>query len=293
MPLGSVSHDDLGMSHRFRRSVPANLPYDVDMMPYLSSESLQEEALYPDINPVLLSRLSAFPQEALLAAMERSGSNNRAEPLQDNLALQQLLEDGQRRDKEALYLANLLHLWNQINQGRGFPDQLQPPRGSLQRDREALRSYQDYDETALAPRSVRPQVPRNQMAQSRYRQDGGYQATAPQLPQEEVGEDGVPMDEEMLRFLVTRVLSAMSEAEMPQRLSPPPARRLRRSLAENPPGDPPTNLLRIKRPDSPPEPDYVPSGLLRRKRIDGDLEARPGHYAEQRFAEQLLKYLPD
>ncbi|OCT66848.1 proSAAS [Xenopus laevis] len=284
-PLGSVPRDDVGMSHRFRRSLPAGIPYDTDMMSYLPSESLQEEASYPDINPALLSRLATYPQEQLLAAMEKFGLNHRAEALQDSIALQQLAEEGQRRDKEAMYLANLLHLWNQISQSRGYPEQLQALR------RELPRSYQDYDDTGLASRSIRAQLPRNQLAQatqSHYRQDGGYKATGPHQQQEEVSEDGIPMDEGMLRFLVTRVLSAMSEAEMPQRLSTPPSRRLRRSLPENPPGTASSNLLRIKRIDDLLDPDYVANGLLRRKRIDGDLEARPGHYTDQ-----LLKYLPD
>ncbi|XP_018087957.2 uncharacterized protein LOC108699847 [Xenopus laevis] len=294
-PLGSVAHDNDGMSHRFRRSLPAGIPFDTDMMSYLPAESLQEEPLYPDINPALLSRLAAYPQDELLAALEKFGSNHRTDPLQDSRALQQLAQEGQWRDKEAKYLANLMHLWNQISQGRGYPEQLAALRGSIQRNGQFTRSYQDYDDTSLAPRSIRPKVPRNQMseaAQSRYWQDGGYQATGPHMQQEEVNNDGILMDEEMLRFLVTQVLSAMSEAEMPQRLSSTPPRRLRRSLSENPPGDAPSDLLRIKRIESLPDPDYVTNGLLRRKQIDGDLEVRPGPYVEQRVTEQLLKYLP-
>ncbi|KAM4697048.1 proSAAS [Rhinophrynus dorsalis] len=295
-PLGGLPHDDLGIPRRFRRSLPVNNPYESDMMSYLPSESLRNEALYPDISKAMLARLSAYPQEELLAqALERMGSSRKLDPARDNLSLQQLVEEGQRRDKEAMYLANLLHLWNQISQGRGgYPEQLQGLRGSLKTEGEFQRPYQDYDETGVAP--IRPQATRNQMPQalqSRYRQDGGYEGPAQQP--EEISEDGIPMDEEMLRYLVTRVLSAMSEAEMPQRLSPNPTRRLRRSLTEEHMGDSPTNLLRVKRLDDNPDSDYDPSGLLRRKRIDGDLEGqtRPKHYTDHRVTEQLLQYLPE
>ncbi|KAG8447332.1 hypothetical protein GDO86_014701 [Hymenochirus boettgeri] len=298
-PLGSLSRNDLGISHRIRRSLATSNLYDADLMSYLPSESMRDEVLYPEMSPAVISRLAAYPQEDLLAqALERMESTHRPGPSQDSMTLQQLAEEGQRRDKEALYLANLLHLWNQISQGRGYLEQLQGHRGALRREREFPRSYQDYDEEDVPSSPIRPQgSARNQLAQvlqGRYRQDDGYEGPASRLQQEDVNQDGIPMDEEMLRYLVTRVLSTMSESEMPQRLSSPSTHRLRRSLPENPVPDSPPNLLRVKRLDDIPDADYNPSGLLRRKRIDGDLDiqALPKHFTEHRVAE-LLKYLPD
>ncbi|XP_053329453.1 uncharacterized protein LOC128503401 [Spea bombifrons] len=291
-PLLGVSHDDLGI-RRVRRSLPASGPYEADVLSYLPAENLRNEPLYPDISQAMLARLAAYPQEELLAqALERMASR-RVEPNQENLSFQQLLEDGQRREKENVYLANLLHLWNQIGQGRGYPEQLQGLRGPLKPEGDVQRTYQNYDENGAG--SVRPPLSRNQMAQalSHYRQDGPYDVGAFRMQPEEPSDEGVPVDEEMLRYLVTRVLSAMSEAEMPQRIAPPPGRRMRRSTDQEINGDFTSNLLRVKRLDDDPDADYESAGLLRRKRIDGDLETRPKHFPDQRVTEQLLRYLPN
>ncbi|KAM4664789.1 proSAAS [Discoglossus pictus] len=291
-PLGSLSQD-LGLPRRLRRSIPANSPYEADIMPYLASEPL-----YSDISQALAARLANYPSEEWLAqALERMGPARRVEPTQDNMSLQQLVEEGQRRDKEAMYLANLLQMWNQINQGRGYSEQLQSLRGPLP-DEGFQGSYADYDETNVASTPIRPQVTRNQMAQAmqnHYRQNVGFEVPAPRLQLDEQNENGIPVDEEMLRYLVTRVLSAMSEAELPQRLPAPPPRRLRRSLDEGRVGDPPPNLLRVKRLDDNLDPEYAPGALLRRKRIENGLDSqtRNKRLSEHRVAEQLLKYLPD
>ncbi|XP_063289123.1 uncharacterized protein LOC134573353 [Pelobates fuscus] len=290
-PLGSISQDELGISHRFRRSLPVNLPFEPEMLSYMPPESSRNEPLYPDMNQAMLARLlTAYPQEELLAqALERMGSQHRVEPTQDNLSLHQLLEEGHRRDKETLYLANLLHLWNQINQARGYSEQV--PRGPMKIDGDFPRSYQDYDETGLGP--IRPQVTRSQMAQalSHYRQDGGYEGPSLRLQSEEPNDEAVPMDEDMLRYLMTRVLSAMSE--VPQRLPPTSNRRMRRAIDDEMKGDLSPNLLRVKRLDDELDSDYATNGLLRRKRIDGDLDTQPKHFSEHRMTERLLKYLPD
>lgn len=291
-PLGGVSHNDLGLPHRFRRSLPVNLPYEADMLSYMPSESVRNDPLYPDISQAVLARLAAYPQEELLAqALERMGAPRQASPTQDNLSLQQMVEEGQRRDKETLYLANLLHLWNQINQGRGHPEKVL--RGSVKVDGDFPRSYQDYDETGLGP--IKPQATRNQLAQalSHYRQDGGYEVPALRMHSEEPNDEGLAMDEDMLRYLVTRVLSAMGEVDMPQRLAAPPSRRMRRSIEDEVKGDSAPNLLRVKRLDEELDSDYVPNGLLRRKRIDLDLETQVKHFPDPRMAERLLRYLPD
>ncbi|XP_075691019.1 uncharacterized protein LOC142659121 [Rhinoderma darwinii] len=295
-PLGVLTHDDLGIARRIRRS----LPYDADMMSYVPSEPVRNEPLYPDLSQAMLARLAAYPQEELLArAMERMGNPRRVEPTHDSPSLQQLVEEGQRRDKETMYLANLLHLWNQINQGKAYVDQLQGFPGPVPADiSEYQRSYPDYDDIGVGSRT-RPQIPRNQMAQalqSHYRQNRAFEGPSLHFQPDETNEDGYPMDEDMLRYLVTRVLSAMNEAEMSQRLPPIPPRRMRRSLDDDHDEDAPANLLRVKRLDTDNAiPDYTSNGLLHRKRIDGDLniQSRPKHFTDQRVTEQLLKYFPE
>ncbi|KAM4021290.1 proSAAS [Anomaloglossus baeobatrachus] len=294
-PLGVLSHDDLGVARRVRRS----LPYEADMMSYVPSEPVRNEPLYPDLSQAMLARLSAYPQEELLArALERMGSHRRIEPTHDSPSLQQLVEEGQRRDKEAMYLANVLHLWNQINQGKAYVDQLQGFPGPVPSDiSDYQRPYPDYDDTAVVTSRTRPQISRNQMAQSHYRQNRAYEGPALHLQPEETNEDAYPMDEEMLRYLVTRVLSAMNEAEMSQRLPPSVPRRMRRSLDDDHDDeDTPANLLRVKRLDSDNAvPDYSSNGLLHRKRMESnlDIQSRPQHFTDQRVTEQLLKYFPE
>ncbi|XP_056410453.1 uncharacterized protein LOC130345151 [Hyla sarda] len=292
-PLGVLTHDDLGVARRLRRS----LPYEADMS-YMPSEPVRNEPLYPDLSQAMLARLAAYPQEELLArALERMGNPRRVEPTRDSPSLQQLVEEGQRRDKETMYLANLLHLWNQINQGKAYVDQLQGFPGPVPSDIvEYQRPYQDYDDTGVVTSRVRPQMSRNQMAQalqSHYRQNRGFEG---HLQPEETNEDGYPIDEDMLRYLVTRVLSAMNEAEMFQRLPPSPSRRMRRSLEDDRDEDTPANLLRVKRLDTDNVvPDFTSNGLLHRKRSESDLniQSRPQHFTDQRVTEQLLKYFPE
>ncbi|XP_073496539.1 proSAAS [Phyllobates terribilis] len=294
-PLGVLSHDDFGVARRVRRS----LPYEADMMSYMPSEPVRNKPLYPDLSQAMLARLAAYPQEELLArALERMGNLRRVEPTHDSPSLQQLVEEGQRRDKEAMYLANLLHLWNQINQGKAYVDQLQGFPGPVPSDiSEYQRPYPDYDDTAAVASRTRPQISRNQMAQSHYRQNRAYEGPALHLQPEETNEDGYPMDEEMLRYLVTRVLSAMNEAEMSQRLPPSVPRRMRRSLDDDHDDeDTPANLLRVKRLDTDTAvPDYSSNGLLHRKRMESnlDIQSRPQHFTDQRVTEQLLKYFPE
>ncbi|XP_053551424.1 uncharacterized protein LOC128642667 [Bombina bombina] len=295
-PFRSSSQD--GIPRRFRRSIPVSNPYEADIMSYLPPEPI--EPLYPEISQAMAAHLASYLNEELLAqALERMGPGHRVEPTQDNISLQQLVEEGQRRDKEAMYLANLLQMWNQINQGQGYAEQqLQSLKGPLMADDGFQGAYPDYDETSVSSVPINPQVLRNQMAQvlqSRYRQNGGYEGPAPRLQLDDHSGNGKTMDEEMLRYLVTRVLSAMSETEMPQRLPPPSTRRLRRSLDDEHVGDSTPNLLRVKRLDDNTEPDYPPGMLLRRKRIeDGpEIQSRNKRLTEHRVAEQLLKYLPE
>ncbi|CAI9586285.1 unnamed protein product [Staurois parvus] len=297
-PLGILTHDDLGAPLRVRRSLPANIPYEADMMSYVPPEALRNEPLYADLNQAMLARLATYPQEELLAqALERMGSPRRVDPARNGPSLQQLVEEGQRRDKETIYLANLLHLWNQINQNKAYADQLQAFSGPAQPEVDYQRPYQDYDETEVVTSRTRPQASRNQMAQalqSYYRQNRGFEGPALRLQPEEGNDDGYPMDEEMLRYLVTRVLSAMSEAEMPQRLNSKAQRRMRRSLEDDHSEDTPANLLRVKRLDTD-NPDYIANGVLHRKRPEGELEHQRGaqHFTDQRVTEQLLKYFPE
>ncbi|KAM9326676.1 LOW QUALITY PROTEIN: proSAAS [Gastrophryne carolinensis] len=297
-PLGVLTRDDLEVPRRIRRSLQANIPYDSDMMSYVPPEALRNEPLYNEINQAMLARLAGYPQEELLAqALERMGSPRRVDSTRSGPSLQQLVEEGQRRDKETMYLANLLHLWNQMNQGKAFADQLQGFAGPVQPDVDYPRPYDDYDDTEMVTSRTRPQVSRNQMAQAvqnHYRQNRGYESPAIRLPSEEASDNGYPMDEEMLRYLVARVLSAMSEAEVAQRLAPNSPRRMRRSLEDDHNEDTPANLLRVKRLDTD-NPDYTASGMLHRKRSEGELESQrgPQHFTDQRVTEHLLKYFPE
>ncbi|XP_072286138.1 uncharacterized protein [Pyxicephalus adspersus] len=296
-PLGLLAHDNLGPPVRVRRSLPANIPYEADMMSYVPPEALRNEPLYADLNQAMLSRLATYPQEELLAqALERMGSPRRVNPARNGPSLQQLVEEGQKRDKETIYLANLLYLLNQINQGKAYANQLQAFAGPAQPEGDYQKPYQDYDETEVVTSGTRPQASRNQMAQalqSYYRQNRGYESPALQLQPEDANDDGYPMDEEMLRYLVTRVLSAMNEAEMPQSFSSKAARRMRRSVEDDRREDAQANLLRVKRLDAD-NPDYA-TNVVHRKRPDGYFEHQrgPQHFTDQRVTEQLLNYSPE
>lgn len=173
------------------------------MMSYVPPDVLRNDPLYADINQAVLARIAAYPQEELLAqALERMGSPRRPDPARNGPSLQQLVEESQRRDKETIYLANLLHLWNQINQGKVYNEQLQAFAGPSHPEGDYQRPYQDYDDTEVVTSRTRPQASRNQMSQALqnyYRQNRGFEAPALRLPQEDASDDGYPMDEEMLR----------------------------------------------------------------------------------------------
>ncbi|XP_040298160.1 uncharacterized protein LOC121009240 [Bufo bufo] len=298
-PLGVLTHDDLGAARRVRRS----LPYDADMMSYMPSEPVRNKPSYSDLIQAMLARLPAYTKEENLGrALVRMGNPQRIEPTRDSPSLQQLVEEGQRRDKETMYRAILMHLWNQFNQGKPYVDQIEGFPGPVPSDiSDYQRPYQEYEDTGVmvVPSLTRPHISQNQLAQalqSHYRQNRAFEGPALHLQPEETNEDGYPMDEEMLRYLVTRVLSEMNDAEVSQRLAASPPRRMRRSLEDDHDEDPPANLLRVKRLDiDNVVPDYNSNGLLHRKRMDGDLDvqSRPQHFADQRVTEQLLKYFPE
>ncbi|XP_044124218.1 uncharacterized protein LOC122919326 [Bufo gargarizans] len=293
-PLGVLTHDDLEAARRVRRS----LPYEADMMSYMPSEPVHKEPSYFDLIQAMLANLPAYPKEENLGrALVRMGNPQRVEPTRNSPSLQQLVEESQRRDKETMYRAILLHLRNQFKQGKEYVDQIQGFPGPVQSDiSDYPRAYQEYEDTGVmvVPKIRRPYKSYDQLMQeleSHIRQN-----RALHLQPEETNEDGYPMDEEMLRYLVTRVLSEMNDAEVSQRLAASPPRRMRRSLEDDHDEDPPANLLRVKRLDiDNVVPDYNSNGLLHRKRMDGDLDvqSRPQHFTDQRVTEQLLKYFPE
>nr|XP_006008597.1 PREDICTED: proSAAS isoform X2 [Latimeria chalumnae] len=318
------------------------------MMAYPSPDQLRNEVYYnPELSDTMLARLASLQQDEKLAqALERMGFGGkelgleRAPPSgqdQDerlSQALQQLMEDGRRRDQEALYLANLLQLWNEANQGKGYPERAGglPTRTMAKAENDFQSPYADYDETGLMTNMVRPPKSRNQVnAQAvqallnRYQQEGMYDGPPSHLTLEGPNEEEGDVDEEVLRYLVGRILASMGDSghqhlakrdlasTTAHQDSYPVLRRARRSVDEDLPDQ--TNLLRVKRLGmeqdggtegsdflGDPDPAYkLKGGLQRAKRIDEQLDGlaapirrkRHAGYDEAEFAERVLKYLPD
>ncbi|XP_069065707.1 proSAAS [Pleurodeles waltl] len=347
-PLGngprSPGQEDVGATRRFRRDLQMSLPYEAELMAYPPAEAMRtNEAYYPEMSEAMLARLAGLQQDERLAqALERLGGTGRTEAgmerlapsgreQEERLALQQMMEEGRRRDKEAVYLANLLRYWNDMNQARGYNDQLAGQSRAPKAENSFPGGYPDYDETALASNMVKAPSSRNQlnaqMAQAllnRYRQEGGFEASPSRMDLEEPNDEDGQMDEEVLRYLVGRILTGMSEAGGPQRLSRrdlglsnirpeyrSSSKRVRRSLDEDRPDQ--ANLLRVKRlgegdeallADAAALQDAtykLQAGLQRVKRTDemGDEPTKPARskrfagYSDPEYSEQLLKYLPE
>ncbi|XP_043936318.1 proSAAS-like [Protopterus annectens] len=335
-------HEEVGTARRFRRDLHDSLPYEAEMMSYAPPEQLRNEVYYPELNEAMLARLADLQQnEKIAQALERAGfggqdqvpermlQNGGWEPDERlSQALQKMVEDGHRRDQEAQYLGNLLRLWNDMTQGKIYLDQAAVSQRPSPPENDFQSPYLDYDETAAVSNMVKPPMTKSQMnaqaAQAllnRYRQEGMYEAAQPQrLNTEEPDEDG-DVDEEVLRYLVGRILTGMADSggqrplqrdSMPSRQEPYPVlKRTRRSVDEDHLDQ--ANLLRVKRlgdgDDGYPG-DLIPhqdpaykfqGGLQRMKRIDDQLEEpsksirsrRYAAYDQGSLAERALKYLPE
>ncbi|XP_067880242.1 proprotein convertase subtilisin/kexin type 1 inhibitor, like [Heterodontus francisci] len=296
---------------RYRRDA---LPYEGEMFAYPPSDTGLNEAYYPKLaSEAALARLGLGPRER--EQMERlglalSGAEKPARlgPEGDERlgqALQQLMEDSRRRDQEAAYLSNLLRAWNELSQPEAYPAEADP------RD-----SYPDYDE--LAP--VRQAANRRPPELGRYgNREAAYNTPArPDL--EEPTDGGREVQEQVMRYLVGRILADMdanADYPRPPRLvkrdlrslaEPRPkayagARRVRRALDK---GAGRANLVRVKRLGSgaegegeeeenevveeddvdnylvqAPNEAQVPVSLQRMKRIDGQFQ-EPGTPARSR-----------
>ncbi|KAK6304024.1 hypothetical protein J4Q44_G00264780 [Coregonus suidteri] len=246
-----------GGVRRLRRDLRDSLPYEAGMMSY------------PGESADFLTRRG--DNKALYQPEEWTGQGL-------GQALQQLVENDQRREQETAHLAELLRLLSEANvQGAG--EEFQGP-GDFQAPYPP-----DYDETEQGMRMGKPQAAApwqglldpqlTQALLNRYRQERlQQQAGLPGLPATinrlETGSQD--RDEEALRYLVAKVLSSISPTK-PQGSS---GRRAKRDLVSGGGGE---GVRAVSSPvlhrsrrsvDSPPSPSLSldPSlGLLRVKRL--------------------------
>nr|XP_055024629.1 proprotein convertase subtilisin/kexin type 1 inhibitor, like [Misgurnus anguillicaudatus] len=289
-------------SIRFRRDLRDAAPYEAQMMSYPAAEYKGRSSdLY-------------YQPEA-----------SRAQGL--GQALQRMMESDQRREQEAAYLASLMRLLNEAqSNGQGKPEE-EDEEGDFQGP-----YTPDYDETEQAVSMAKPQAswqgaldPQlTQALLNRYKQEKLMQAErANRIPERDQDRD-----QEMLRYLVEKILSSLaSEGNQPGPLNQRAKRdlaavanmdraggsalkRSRRSLDSAPVPSPQAeaSLLRVKRLDDDidDEGDVVQSnrtphvGLQRMKRIDTDLPPPKKHSRKRRaltydpnlIAQHILQYLP-
>nr|XP_046220714.1 uncharacterized protein LOC124045455 [Oncorhynchus gorbuscha] len=252
-----------GGVRRLRRDLRDSLPYEAGMMSY------------PGESADVLTRRGG--NELLYQPEEWRGQGL-------GQALQQLVENDQRREQETAYLAGLLRLLSEVDvQGPGEEggEEIQGP-GDFQ-----VPYPPDYDETEQGMRMGKPQAAAswqglldpqltqallNRYRQERLQQQAGLPAAINRL---ETGSQD--RDEEALRYLVSKVLSNISPTK-PQGSS---GRRARRDLVSVSGGGGRVRassspvLHRSRRSlDSPPSPSLNREhsvGLLRVKRL-GDME---------------------
>ncbi|XP_073675159.1 proprotein convertase subtilisin/kexin type 1 inhibitor, like [Garra rufa] len=302
---GGRSYDSQAGGVRLRRDLRDSVPYEAQMMSYPTADfRSRSNDLY-------------YQPEVL-----------RAQGL--GQALQRLVENDQRREQEAAYLASMLRLLNEAqNNGQGKPEE-EEEEGDFQGPYPP-----DYDETEQAVSMAKPQAswqglldPQlTQALLNRYKQEKLMQAgLAPntnRIPEREQDKD-----QEMLRYLVEKILSGLASggnqggpsnqrskrdlsavANMEQSVGPA-LKRSRRSL-DSAPGPSPqveASLLRVKRLDGDMDDDGVTGqsnrtphvGLQRMKRIDTDLPPPKKHSRKRRaltydpalIAQHILQYLP-
>ncbi|XP_017541530.1 proprotein convertase subtilisin/kexin type 1 inhibitor, like [Pygocentrus nattereri] len=290
-----------GGAVRLRRDLRDSLPYEAQMMSYPTADFKgRGNELY-------------YQPEAV-----------RAQGL--GQALQRLMENDQRREQEAAYLAGLLRLLNEAeNNGQGKQEE---------EEEEEEGDFQgpyppDYDETEQTVSMAKPQALLDpQLAEAllnRYRQErllqAGLNPTSNRLPDREQ-----ERDQEVLRYLVEKILSSLAPGNQP---SPSnrrakrdvsavasvgrggaSLRRSRRSVDSVPVPSPSAeaSLLRVKRlGDEEDDEGFAAqsnrsphAGLQRMKRIDTDMPLPLKHSRKRRavsydpsvIAQHILQYLP-
>ncbi|XP_069039802.1 proprotein convertase subtilisin/kexin type 1 inhibitor, like [Lepisosteus oculatus] len=316
-PRSGWGTEEVGGAGRMRRDLRDSLPYEAQMvMSYpppgagLGSEGRNNEIFYQ-------------PGTGLEGWKGRGVGE----------ALQQLVDDDRRRDQEAIYLAGLLRL---LSESYGAPQKL-----GLEETGDFQGPYPpDYDETEQGLSMDKPQAawqglldPQlTQALLNRYRQERLRQASLPPTSRlltadsRSGGPGGEEGEEEVLRYLVGRVLSSLASEtpqQTPSRLAKrdlaaagdrptPPLKRPRRSLDDGAPPSPRVepSLLRVKRLGDEEEEEEeeraaaaggARAGLQRMKRIDSELQGggRPARkrravtYDPDLLAQRILQYLPE
>lgn len=271
-----------GGVRRLRRDLRDSLPYEAGMMSY------------PGESADVLTRRGG--NELLYQPEEWRGQGL-------GQALQQLVENDQRREQETAYLAGLLRLLSEVDvQGPGEEggEEIQGP-GDFQ-----VPYPPDYDETEQGMRMGKPQAAApwqglldpqlTQALLNRYRQERlQQQAGLPGLPaainrftDDRLETGSQDQDQEALRYLVTKILSSISPIN-PQGSS---GRRAKRDLVSVSGGggggvraasEPVFHRSRRSLVSPPtPSPSREPSpGLLRVKRL-GYMEEGPGWLGGER-----------
>ncbi|XP_041038476.1 proprotein convertase subtilisin/kexin type 1 inhibitor, like [Carcharodon carcharias] len=294
---------------RYRRDA---FPYESEMYAYPPGEAGRDQALYgPLAGQAGPGRVGPRERGQLERQALLRGRADRDGPEGDaglGEALQRLLEDSWRRDREAAYLAQLLRAWNELGQP-------EPRHGYLDDDDDD--DDDDNDDGAAGRYGNR---------RGAYQAGGrlGLEGEGEGQEEEEADDGGAQeLEEQVVRYLVGRILSkADAHGEYPAgppRLvkrdlpSVPGPRRLRRSLGR-------ADLLRVKRvgggeeveeeeeeeeeggaregpgyPAPAAEEAQIPAGLQRTKRIEGAplRTRRYVGYQGAELAERLIKLLPD
>ncbi|XP_077080581.1 proprotein convertase subtilisin/kexin type 1 inhibitor, like [Siphateles boraxobius] len=292
---GGRSFDSQAGGARLRRDLRDSVPYEAQMMAYPAADfKSRSNDLY-------------YQPEVL-----------RAQGL--GQALQRLVENDQRREQEAAYLASMLRFLNQAqNNGQGKPEEDEEDEGDFQAPYPP-----DYDETEQAVSMAKPQAlldPQlTQALLNRYKQErlmqAGLAPTTNRIPEREQDKD-----QEMLRYLVEKILSGLasggsqggpsnqrakrdlSAVASLERSGGPVLKRSRRSLDSAPVPQVEASLLRVKRldDDDDDDDDRTPHvGLQRMKRIDTDLpppkktsrKRRALTFDPAMIAQHILQYLP-
>ncbi|KAG7332724.1 hypothetical protein KOW79_004558 [Hemibagrus wyckioides] len=264
----------------------------------------------------------ALPYEAQMMSYPPAGFNGRGNDLYyqpEALRAQGLghalhrLENDQRQEQEAAYLAGLLRLLSEAENNA----QARPEEDEEQVEGDFQESYPpDYDETEQTVNMAKPQAlldPQlTEALLNRYRQERMLQADQDQ-------------DQEMLRMLLEKVLSSLvsqnqlnpsnrrgkwevAAAASIGRDRATPLRRARRSLDAAPAASPDAeaSLLRVKRVGDEDHDDFAGqntrsphAGLQRMKRIDTDLPPPSKHSRKRRsvtydpelIAQHIIQYL--
>ncbi|KAF4072595.1 hypothetical protein AMELA_G00264780 [Ameiurus melas] len=275
-----------GGTARLRRDLRDALPYEAQMMSY-------PPAGFSGRSNDLYYQPEALRAQGLGHALHR-------------------LENDQRQEQESAYLAGLLRLLSEAEKN----GQARPEEEEEQVEGDFQESYPpDYDETEQTVNMAKPQAlldPQlTEALLNRYRQERMLQA-------------GQDRDQEVLRYLVEKVLSSLvsenqlnpssrrgkwevaAAASIGRDRTPP--RRARRSLDSDPIASPDAeaSLLRVKRVGDQDHDDFAGqnnrsphAGLQRMKRIDTDLppptknsrKRRSVTYDPELIAQHIIQYL--